>query len=302
MMSQMQFRQRFADVGRGITLHYMEHGQGKLVLLVHGFPEFWYEWHSQLQAIGDAGYHAVAVDLRGYNLSSKPQDVESYRTRHLIEDLRALAASITSEPFTMVAHDWGGAVAWAFAMQHPALLDRLVILNSPHPAVFAREFATNPQQQRASQYMRLFQAPEAEAILSMGNFRALKVTTLQGRPAEDVSRYVEAWSQPGALTGGLNYYRAMRIKPPALDAAKLSLPAAESLPDMHVRVPTLVIWGMLDGALTPGNLDGLADYVPNLQIIRVPDATHWIVAEKPDLVNQLILDSLEEPPRNRGVQ
>lgn len=300
-MSQMQFRQKFADVGRGIRLHYMEHGEGKLVLFVHGFPEFWYEWHVQLQAIGNQGFHAVAVDLRGYNLSSKPQDVESYRTKHLVEDLRALAASITSEPFTLVAHDWGGAVAWAFAMQHPQMLDRLIVLNSPHPAVFAREFASNPQQRRASQYMRLFQAPEAEAILSMSEFRVLKATTLYGRSAEDVAQYVEAWSQPGALTGGLNYYRAMRIKPPALDNEVAPLPGGGMLPDMRVHVPTLVIWGMLDGALTPGNLDGLSDYVPNLKIIRVADATHWIVAEKPELVNELILDAMQ-PPRTSGLQ
>lgn len=288
-MTGMQFRENFADVN-GIRLHYMSSGnpQGKLLLFVHGFPEFWYEWHAQLAALGDDAHHAVAMDLRGYNLSSKPQDVEAYRTKHLVEDLRALAAALTNEPFTLVAHDWGGAVAWAFAIQYPQLLHRLIILNAPHPAVFARELLTNPAQQKASQYMRLFQSPEAEDIVSAGGFAMLKKAALEGRSAEDVARYVEAWSQPGAITGGLNYYRAMRVKPPALDGEMEPLPAGVDPAAMRVHVKTRVIWGMGDTALTPGNLQGLEEFVPGVDIIRVPDATHWIVAEKPDLVNELI--------------
>ena len=157
---------RYADVN-GIRLHYVEEGSsgGRLMLFLHGFPEFWYEWHAQLAEFG-RDFHAVAPDLRGYNLSSKPADVESYKTKHLVEDIRALAAALTPDPFTLVAHDWGGAVAWAFAIQHPRLLANHVILNSPHPAVFARELVANPKQQRASQYMRLIVSPEAETIVS----------------------------------------------------------------------------------------------------------------------------------------
>ena len=275
---------QYADVN-GIRLHYVEEGSGRLMLFLHGFPEFWYEWHAQIPEFG-RDFHAVAPDLRGYNLSSKPADVESYKTRHLVEDIRALAATLTSDPFTLVAHDWGGAVAWAFAIQYPQLLSQLIILNSPHPAVFARELMTNPKQQRASQYMRLFQSPEAEEIVSAGEFRMLKEAALPGRSQQDVAKYVAAWSQPGAITGALNYYRAMRVKPPALDGA--IDPKNMDSKAMQVRVRTRVIWGMQDGALTPGNLDGLAEFVPDLDIVRVPDATHWIVAEKPALVNQLI--------------
>ena len=275
---------QYADVN-GIRLHYVEEGSGRLMLFLHGFPEFWYEWHAQIPEFG-RDFHAVAPDLRGYNLSSKPADVESYKTRHLVEDIRALAATLTSDPFTLVAHDWGGAVAWAFAIQYPQLLSQLIILNSPHPAVFARELMTNPKQQRASQYMRLFQSPEAEEIVSAGGFRMLKEAALPGRSQQDVAKYVAAWSQPGAITGALNYYRAMRVKPPALDGA--IDPKNMDSKAMQVRVRTRVIWGMQDGALTPGNLDGLAEFVPDLDIVRVPDATHWIVAEKPALVNQLI--------------
>jgi epoxide hydrolase 4 len=293
MMTEM-LRSCYARVGEGVDLHYMETGDpaGKLILFVHGFPEFWYEWHAQLDHFG-RDHHAVACDLRGYNRSSKPEGVEAYKPKHLVEDLRALAATLTGKPFTLVAHDWGGAVAWAFAIQYPQLLSELIILNSPHPAVFARELLTNPQQQRASQYMRLFQSPEAEEILAFGDFRMLKESALQGRSASDVARYVEAWSQPGALTGALNYYRAMRLKPPALDGGAVHAAAAAALPApdaaaMRVHVRTRVIWGMLDNALTPGNIEGLADFVPSLDLVRVPDASHWIVAEKPDLVNQLI--------------
>ena len=281
---------QFADVN-GIRMHYAESGSGRLLLFLHGFPEFWFEWQAQLTELG-RDFHAVAPDLRGYNLSSKPQDVDAYKTRHLVEDIRALAATLTDEPFTLVAHDWGGAVAWAFAIQHPRLLSNLIILNSPHPAVFARELATNAKQQRASQYMRLFQSPEAETIVSAAGFRMLKEAALHGRPEADVAKYVEAWSKPGALTGMLNYYRAMRMKPPALDGLVDPLPAVDPQ-TMRVQVRTRVIWGMLDGALTPGNLDGLPDFVPNLEVIRVPDATHWIVAEKPALVNRLIREFVE---------
>ena len=186
----MPLRHCYADVS-GIQLHYVEEGSGKLILFVHGFPEFWYEWHAQLADLG-RDHHAVALDLRGYNLSSKPQEVDAYRTKHLVEDIRALAATLTSEPFALVAHDWGGAVAWAFAIQYPELLSNLIILNSPHPAVFARELTTNPKQQRASQYMRLFQSPEAEDIVSFANFRMLKEAALQGRSKDDVAKYVDA--------------------------------------------------------------------------------------------------------------
>ncbi len=293
-MAGMEFRQRFAGVN-GIRLHYMEAGDtsGKLMLFVHGFPEFWYEWRAQLEEFG-RDHHAVAVDLRGYNLSSKPPEVEAYKTKHLVEDVHALAALLTPEPFTLVAHDWGGAVAWAFAIQHPQLLHRLIILNSPHPAVFAREFAANPAQRRASQYMRLFQSPEAEDIVSAGNFRMLKEAALKGRSPEDVAKYVEAWSQPGAITGGLNYYRAMRVKPAALDNEPEPFPAIDPA-TMRVHAPTRVIWGMQDGALTPGNLEGLPEFVPGIDIVRAPDATHWIVAEKPELVNQLIREFVQAP-------
>jgi epoxide hydrolase 4 len=291
----MPLHHHFADLN-GITLHYVSAGPatGELILFLHGFPEFWYEWQAQLQEFG-ATHLAVAPDMRGYNLSSRPAAVEAYRSKHLVEDIRALAAHLKGEgtQFTLVAHDWGGAVAWAFALEHPQLLRRLIIINSPHPAVFLRELATNPKQAQASQYMRLFQAPEAEAICALNNYEFLATACLKERSAEEQAIYRTAWSQPGALTGGLNYYRAMRMLPPALDGEPLPAmaPSIEKSA-FTVKVPTTVIWGEQDTALTVGNLEGLAEFVPDLQIHRVPDASHWVVAEKPALINQIIHQSL----------
>lgn len=285
----------FADVN-GIRLHYARAGEGKLILFVHGFPEFWYAWRRQLEEFGH-DYLAVAPDLRGYNLSAKPRGVEHYQVRHVIGDLRALALHLGYERFTLVAHDWGGAVAWALAIAHPECLDGLVIINAPHPAVFARELSTNRAQQEASQYMRFFRTPEAEATLSADNFAMLEKFAFGlgagGKSLFDEEKrklYRAAWAQPGALTGGLNYYRASKLEPP-LPGGKLDL-TGMNIDTYHVKVPTLVIWGERDAALLPGNLDSLEDYVPNLTVRRVSDATHWVVHERPALVNQLIREFL----------
>jgi pimeloyl-ACP methyl ester carboxylesterase len=280
-------------VVNGIRMHYVTQGSGPLILFAHGFPEFWYEWHRQLEEFG-RDYHAVAPDLRGYNLTEKPEGVENYRVRHLVEDLRSLATHLGALKFTLVAHDWGGAVAWAFALAHPELLEKLVIINAPHPGIFARLLHSNPEQQSASQYMRMFCTPQAEESLSRDHYQPLVDIVLthglkRGYFNEDDKRaYVEAWSQPGALTGGLNYYRASRMLPPApgtpLPEAGLPLDSAS----LTVRVPTLVIWGERDTALIAANLDGLEEFVPDLTVRRVPDANHWVVHQKPDLVNGYI--------------
>ena len=283
-------RHAVADVN-GIQLHYAAAGSGKLVLFLHGFPEFWYAWRGQLAEFG-RDFLAVAPDLRGYNLSSKPAAVEQYALPTLVEDVRALAAQLTSEPFVLVGHDWGGVLAWAFAAQHPQLLEKLVIINAPHPAVFDRELRENPDQQKASSYMLLFRAPEAESIISANNFGLFQAGMLgdgirQGYFTEaDRDAYLAAWSQPGALTGGLNYYRAARVGPPSPAAVPGSL--AENSASTQFRVPTLVIWGENDPYLLTGNLRGLDAFVPNLQVHGVPEATHWVVHEKPQLVNFLI--------------
>ncbi|CAN0372579.1 unnamed protein product [Phaeothamnion confervicola] len=227
--------------------------------------------------------------MRGYNLSERPPDVAQYRAKLLVEDIRQLARSFTQEKFVLVAHDWGGAVAWSFAIQHPELLSHLVIINSPHPYGFWRELATNPAQQEASDYMLLLRDPKAERVLSDNGYERLQRMRFadwgEGSAKEaDRKAYVEAWSQPGALTGSLNYYRASPLYPPSADdagAAKLKLEPK----DFTVRVPTLVLWGEKDRALLPSILDGIEDVVPGVEVVRVPDATHWVMDEKPDLVN-----------------
>jgi len=289
----MNIRSNYAEVN-GIRLHYVSVGQGKLIMFVHGFPEYWGEWESHLVDFGK-DHEAVAPDMRGYNLSSKPAGPEHYQIMDLIEDLRALAEYLGHKKFILVGHDWGGAVAWSFAIRHPECLEKLIIVNAPHPAVFARELLNNPNQQKASQYMLTLRSPEAEQILSDNSYtwltNALVKWGSKWEMTEEIrQRYVKAWSQPGALTGALNYYRASPLYPPTSNKDKERIKNIMDLPRemFDVNVATLVIWGELDQALLVGNLDGLEDYVDELVVKRIPDGTHWVIHEKPELVSSLI--------------
>ena len=295
-MSADSLDHQFADVN-GIRLHYVTAGRGPLIVFVHGFPEFWYEWRRQLVEFA-RDHQAVAPDMRGYNLSGKPADLAQYRVPNMVEDLRALAVHLGHERFVLVGHDWGGVIAWAFAAAHPELLERLVIINAPHPAIFDREIRENPAQQSASRYMLTFRSPEAEGLLSADNY-ALLIEALsrdlgERFTAADRAAYREAWSQPGALTGGLNYYRAAGVGPSGGDGA-LARPRGGDVPPLIVRVPTLVIWGERDRALLTGNLVGLERFVPDLTIERIPDGSHWVVHEQPERINRLIRDFLGSP-------
>jgi pimeloyl-ACP methyl ester carboxylesterase len=285
---------KYADVN-SIRLHYVTAGKGKLIMFLHGFPEFWYEWKNQLEEFG-RDYHAVAPDMRGYNLSSKPADVEQYRRKYLIEDIRALVEYLGYKKLFLVAHDWGAGVAWPFALRHPDCVEKLIIINGPHPATFARELRDNPKQQKASQYVLVYQTAKAEEILSRDNYAVLVSSLLddglkQGYfTEEDRKAYLDAWSRPGAITGGLNYYRAARLGPFTSDSDDI-VSTDTSL--LTVKVPTLVIWGEKDKYLLTGNLDGLGKYVPNLTIKRIPDGSHWVSHEKPELVNSYIREFIE---------
>src|SRR3989475_2289540 len=208
-------KHEYADVN-GVRLHYVTAGKGKLIMFVHGFPEFWYEWKNQLAEFGQ-DYQAVAPDMRGYNLSSKPAEVDQYQVKYMVEDLRALAGKLGHKKFILVAHDWGGAVAWAFAIAHPDRLEKLVIINAPNPGVFQGELPENSAQQKASQYMLMFRRDGAEQTLSANNYGLLVQIVLgEGLKTgvfteDDKKAYIEAWSQPGALTGGVYYYWANRV-------------------------------------------------------------------------------------------
>ncbi len=290
-------RHEYAEVN-GIRLHYVTAGKGKLVMFVHGFPEFWYGWKRQLEEFG-RDYQAVALDMRGYNLSSKPAGLESYEIRILVEDLRALREHLGHKKIFLVGHDWGGAIAWACALAHPEDVEKLVVINAPHPAVFERELRQNPAQQKASQYMLMFRSPEAEQFLSASNYAALVEAVLahglrQGYlNEEDRKAYLEAWSQPGALTGGLNYYRAARIGPLLGESGPAPVKYLRDFPSLTVEMPTLVVWGEKDPYLLTGNLEGLEEFVPRLTLKRIPDGSHWVVHEKPALVNALIREFIE---------
>jgi pimeloyl-ACP methyl ester carboxylesterase len=270
----------------GIRLHVARAGEGPLMLFLHGFPEYWEMWRPMLEYFGARGWCAVAPDMRGYNLSDKPAELEAYRPKHLGADVLALAEHYTKDKFVLVAHDWGGAIAWGVAIARPQRLAKLVMLNSPHPYVFWRELCDNPAQQKASAYMNLFRDPKAERVLTENGYARLLGWFADADEGWRRS-LLEAWSQPGALTGGLNYYRASMLYPPTPED-----PGARKLQwrpgDFMVRVPTLVLWGMRDTALLPGCLDGLEAVVPGVKIVRVPEASHWIARERSDLVNREI--------------
>jgi pimeloyl-ACP methyl ester carboxylesterase len=278
----------YADVN-GVRLHYVEAGTGKLVLLLHGFPEFWYAWKEVLPDLAN-DHHVVAIDMRGYNLSSSPDAPDQYKMPLLVEDVRAVATHFGAKAqnqFVLVGHDWGGAVAWQVAYAHPDLIERLVILNAPHPAVLAVLLATDRAQQQASQYFNLFTSPLAEAALSANDFALLQQSVLQNwATAEDKQKYLECWRR--GLTGPLNYYRAAALQSPVpqfiADAARVEYRAK------ILNVPTLVLWGMRDHALVPANFDTLGDYVKTLKIERFADATHWIGQEQPAAVSAAIRD------------
>ncbi len=277
-----------------LKLHYAAAGasDAHMLLFLHGFPEFWYAWRHQLEDLSDK-YLCVAPDLPGYNLSSKPPEVARYRTKRLIDDVASFAKVFAGKrKFTLIAHDWGGALAWAFAIKRPELIDRLIIINAVHPGAFQRELAKNPAQGAASQYIHALRAADAEEKYTANNYallwRSLEKTAAAGHlDSNDCAAFTRAWSEPGALTGMFNWYRAMRFDPPKPDAAA---PAAELYNDdaLMVRVPTLVIWGQQDTSLLPGCAEGLERWVPDIQVERVADGSHWIVYEKPRFVSDAI--------------
>ena len=264
-----------------VRLHWVQAGEGPLMVLLHGFPEFWYGWRKQIPALAAAGYRVVAPDLRGYNRSDKPAGIRPYRVQSLVDDVAALIRHLGAERAHVVAHDWGGIVAWWLAMVHPERIDRLAILNAPHPRAFSREIRRNPRQMMASWYAGFFQLPALpEAALRARDYRMLRgiFRAESVRPGafsgEDIRRYRNAAAQPGALTAMLNYYRAAVRYPP---------PPTRTIPH-----PTLLIWGVRDQALTLELTEGLEPWVPNLRIERIPEASHWVASEYPDRVNALL--------------
>lgn len=288
-----QFKSEFAEVNN-IKLHYIKAGpdEGKLIVFLHGFPQFWYMWRDQLLDFSK-DYFAVAPDMRGYNLSSKPVGVEKYHIGCIVEDIRALVEDhFERKSFILVGHDWGGAVAFPFASMHPKLVEKLIIINAPHPNVFAKLLTKNKDQQSSSQYMLFLRTQDAESYLSAYNYKNLFDVIITSKIEfndDDHQMYLEAWSQPGALTGALNYYRAGGLRPPS-EGEEISEIANEQIKikSVMIDVPTLIIWGEKDTALTIHNLEGLEEFISDLTIKQIPKGSHWVINEYPNKINSLI--------------
>jgi len=248
-------------------------------------------WRDQLLEFSK-DYLAVAPDMRGYNTSSKPEGIEQYQPNHMVEDLRALVENhFKRKKFILVGHDWGGVIAYPFANLHPNLLEKLIIINAPHPNIFVRLIQKNKDQQSSSQYVLFFRSQNAEGYLSANNYKFLLdvITTPEMEFTEDDKQmYVNAWAQPGALTGGLNYYRAGGLRPPSQGEKIDEMTLNTGLDPVMINVPTLVIWAEKDTALTVHNLEGLDEFVPDLAIKRIPEGSHWVINEQPERVNKLI--------------
>jgi len=280
----------------GLKIHHARCGQGPLMLFIHGFPDYWKTWKRHMEYFSKT-HLTVAPDMRGYNLSEKPEGIEPYKAKYLVADIKTIAEEFTEEQFILVGHDWGGAAAWAFAIAYPELLDRLIILNAPHPALFQRDLISSPAQNLASQYIRFFRDEQAEEIISADDFSwfwehgfGLNALIRKGVFTEtDKAAYLEAWRQPGALTAMLNWYRASPLRVPAPEDIKPGFPAP-SPEGLTVKTPTLVIWGEKDPALLPNQLNGLSDYVPNLTLRSVPNAGHWVMHEAPEETIRAIED------------
>lgn len=278
-------REGYADLGDA-RLHYVEAGEGPLVVLLHGFPDFWFGWRFQIPALAEAGFRVVAPDMRGYNLSSRPSGVAAYDTDRLASDIRDLIRERGAESAFLAGHDWGAAVAWATAMNHPEVVERLAILNVPHPRRLLNALR-RPRQLMKSWYMFFFQLPLLpEALVRARRWWGFRYGfEHDARPGAfteaDIERYVEAWSRPGAATATINYYRAAFRQSPRRAEARIR----------PVMAPTRIIWGECDRYLGAELAEPDQADVPNLErVVRLPEASHWVQHDEPEHVTQLLVE------------
>jgi len=255
----------------GVKIHYVTAGKGPLVVLIHGFPDFWYTWRAQMPELAKH-FQVVAVDMRGYNKSDQPEGVENYKIDKLVGDIDAVVKHFKVDKAIIVGHDWGGIVAWSYAMAHPDKTDRLVILNLPHPKGLARELANNPQQQKNSQYARNFQQPDA-ASKTKPEMLAFWVKDPAAR-----EKYIEAFKR-SSMEGMLNYYKANYPREPYTYDENQKYPP--------IKCPVLMFHGLKDTALLPGALSGTWDWVDqDLTLITIPGASHFVQQDAADLVTK----------------
>jgi epoxide hydrolase 4 len=278
----IEIREGYADVG-DVRLHYVEAGEGPLVVLLHGFPEFWFGWRLQIAPLAAAGFRVIAPDTRGYNLSSKPEGFEAYGVDLLADDINGLIAELGAESARLVGHDWGGSIAWTVAMNHPEIVERLAILNAAHPRKLS-EGLKHPRQLRKSWYFFFFATPGLpEDVVPLRDWHFFRHFLHEAEPPytdEEIERYVEAWSQSGAAAGMINYYRASVRQSQKEAVAKLR----------PISAPTLVIWGEADSYLGSDLAEPHTEDVPNLRVERLADASHWVHHDEAERVNQLLID------------
>jgi pimeloyl-ACP methyl ester carboxylesterase len=268
----------FADSG-GVKIHYVTAGKGPLVVLLHGFPDFWYTWRAQMPELAKH-FQVVALDLRGYNKSAQPKGVENYTMDKLVGDVAAVLKHLKQDKAIIVGHDWGGAIAWSFAMMHPEQTERLIVLNLPHPRGLMRELANNPEQQKNSQYARNFQQPDAASHVSA------EMLTFWVREPEAKKKYADALRR-SSMEGMLNYYKANYPRPPYKAAGELS----------QVKCPVLMIHGLKDQFLLPGALNDTWKWIDNIfTLVTVPNAGHFVQHDAADLVTRTMVGWLTQEP------
>lgn len=285
----MDLADRFADVGTGVRLHYVEAGEGPLVVLLHGFPDFWWSWRHQIPVLVEAGFRVVAPDMRGYGQSDAPPSWRDYRMETLAADVAGLIEALGEERAFVVGHDWGAAVAWMVATLHPERVERLAILNVPHPDTMLQTLRTSPRQLLHSWYMFFFQIPWVpERLAGRLRRRFLETAYRDARPgaftAEDVARAEEALlDSPGGLKGPIDYYRAaLRQSPRKAQSLYRPIPA-----------PVLVIWGVEDRFLTERMAEPDPRWVPDVRVVKLPGASHWVQHDEPERVSALLVEHFQ---------
>ena len=276
-------------IANGLRFHIAEQGEGAPVILLHGFPEFWYSWRHQFAALAKAGFRAIAPDLRGYNDSEGSSRISGFRCNELVSDVVELMAAQNIGPAYIVGHDWGGLIAWRLAAKHPELVQKLAVLNAAHPAGYRRELMRNPMQWLRSYYVLLFQLPRLpEFLLRRRDFAALERAWRrqpvhpQAFTADDIAQYKAAFTKRG-MTGPLNYYRAaMRYSRDLFD------------PPQTIQAPTLIVWGEQEPFMSSNVNDHLEQWVPNVRVETISEASHWVQNDAPEKVNRLLIDFFKE--------
>ncbi|MDX9990897.1 MAG: alpha/beta hydrolase [Anaerolineales bacterium] len=286
------YEHTYLQINAEIRLHLVLAGppEGKPILLLHGFPEFWYGWRNQIMALAAKGYRVIAPDQRGYNLSSAPKAVAAYGLDHLSQDVIFILDHFGIEKVSLVGHDWGAAVAWTVALLHPERVERLAILNVPHPAVMMNFIRKNPQQMLKSWYIAFFQIPGlADWLMRLNNFEGvLKMLTASGQPGtfspEDLSEYRKAYSNSGGLTGMINWYRAL-VRHPLKEKTKA-----------QIELPVLILWGKKDIALSAKMAEESLKLSKNGRLIFFENATHWVQHDEAAAITGELLQFMKKSP------